>query len=200
MIMVWLSVEKDKESNMPGHIHLFQKYRSNFFIETGSFMGESIAMALQCEYPNIRSVEIDEQRWQNCLIKFHNYPQVQLYCGSTEDKLWEMIKDIHEPCTFWLDAHFSPTPAGNEPKSHQNCPLLDELDIIKRHPIKNHTIMIDDIRCCDTNDFTWQNKDGTIGGVISRSVLEHKLLEINPNYKLTYEHSWEPFDILVGKA
>lgn len=170
---------------MPAHKHIFQDYLSEYFIETGSFKGEGIQCALDSGFPNVLSVEIDGQRWSECLIKFHNNPKVQLWLGATEDKLWDMIKDIDVPCTFWLDAHWS---GPGEPMSKQKCPLETELEIIARHPIKTHTIMIDDMRCCNTDYFDFK----------SREQLEKKLLEVNPNYKLIYRDSWEPKDILVA--
>ena len=170
---------------MPSHKHIFQKYLNNYFIETGSFKGEGIQIALEAGFAYVKSVEIDEQRWRDCLLKFHNNSRVQLYYGSTEDKLWDMIKNIDVPCTFWLDAHWS---GPGEPMSSQKCPLETELDIIKQHPIKNHTIMIDDMRCCNTDYFDYKTKE----------ILENKLLSINPSYKLIYEDSWEPKDILVA--
>jgi heterodisulfide reductase subunit A-like polyferredoxin len=73
--------------------------------------------------------------------------------------------------------------------SDKKCPLLDELEVIKNHPVKNHTIMIDDIRCCGTDYFDF----------ITKEQLENKIKEINPKYVITYEDSWEPKDILVAR-
>lgn len=54
--------------------------------------------------------------------------------------------------------------------------------------IKEHTIMIDDMRCCGTDLFDF----------ISKDQIESSVLKINPNYKIHYENSWELNDILVA--
>lgn len=169
---------------MPAHLHIFKKYLNPIFVETGSFKGEGIQCAIDAGFDTIKSVEIDQIRYEYCLKKFKNNQKVFLYLGSTEDNLWDMIKDINEPITFWLDAHWS---GPGEPMSDQKCPLETELSIIAKHPIKTHTIMIDDMRCCNTDYFDFKTKDQ----------IEQALLKINPNYKFIYENSWEPNDILV---
>lgn len=83
-----------------------------------------------------------------------------------------MIKDINQPITFWLDAHiFPPRTDGGK-----NCPLIEELDQIKRHPIKTHTILIDDMHCAGTAAFDFLTKEDLI----------QKIHEINPEYKIRY--------------
>lgn len=170
---------------MPAHRHIFQKYHTSVFIETGSYKGEGIQCALDSNYDLIRSVEIDKDRYDDCRSKFENNPKVQLYLGSTEERLWDMIQDINTQATFWLDAHWS---GPGEPMSDQKCPLENELNTISMHPIKNHIIMIDDMRCCNTDYFEYKSKE----------LIEQAVLKINPNYKIVYEHSWEPNDILVA--
>lgn len=170
---------------MPAHLHVFSKYLNTFFVETGTFKGEGIDIALMSGFANIRSVEIDKDRYDQCSEKFKNNTNVKLYFGSTENNLWDMIKDINKPITFWLDAHWS---GPGEPMSDQKCPLETELSIIAQHPIKTHTIMIDDMRCCNTDYFDFKTKNQ----------IEQAVLKINPNYKFIYEHSWEPLDILVA--
>lgn len=176
---------------MPAHKHIFAKFLNEYFIETGTYKGEGIQIALDVGFPNIHSVEIHEPYWRDNLLKFHNNPRVKIWYGSTEDQLWNMIKDIKVPCTFWLDAHWSgldtPTHSG------QNCPLQQELETIAKHPIKNHTILIDDMRCCNTEHFT------NPLGFISKQMIENWIKSINPQYTIYYEHSWEPFDILVAR-
>lgn len=175
---------------MPAHKHVFQKYPNEYFIETGTFKGEGLQMALDIGFANVRSVEIHEPYWKENLLKYHNNPRVRLYLGSSEEQLWNMIQGINVPCTFWLDGHWSgddtPTWSG------QNCPLEDELNIIKQHHIKNHTILIDDIRCCGTPHF--KNKKG----IIYKYELEDWIRQINRDYRIFYENSWEPNDILVA--
>ena len=55
----------------------------------------------------------------------------------------ELLPKISEPITFWLDGHWS---AGDTAQGDTNTPLLQELVEISNHHIKNHTILVDDIR------------------------------------------------------
>jgi hypothetical protein len=86
--------------------------------------------------------------------------------------LWEMIKDIQEPITFWLDSHsqlFEDEPDFGQRK----FPLLMELRQIAKHPIKTHTILIDDLLVLTHGDVTgWTKHD----------IFEH-VLAINPDYQ-----------------
>lgn len=169
---------------MPSHKHIFAKYLNKYFIETGTFEGQGVEYALDVGFDHVRSVDINYASYTDNLVKFNYNPRVQLYHGPTETKLWEMIKDIDVPATFWLDAHWS---GEGTPMSDKKCPLLEELEVIKNHLVKNHTIMIDDIRCCGTDYFDF----------ITKEQLEAKVREINPNYVITYEDSWEKNDIMV---
>jgi hypothetical protein len=50
------------------------------------------------------------------------------------------IKDIDSKITFWLDSHWSGTPdVGCDLVTI--CPVLEELEQIKQHSIKTHTII-----------------------------------------------------------
>jgi len=62
-----------------------------------------------------------------------------------------------------------------------------ELKIIKNHPIKTHTILIDDLRC-------WNVKK--IG--FNTETLKQAILEINPKYKFELEEGHVEKDILAA--
>lgn len=66
---------------------------------------------------------------------------------------------------LWLDAHYS---GGTTAKGKKSSPLKDELEIIKKHPIKNHIILIDDVNCMGKNV-----------GIIKSEAID-LLKEINP--------------------
>jgi len=161
---------------MPGTSQIFSKYLNPVFIETGTYYGEGIVYALQVGFKNIRSVELSDKLFQICLDRFKNFPNVKLYHGNSSEKLWEMIADINESITFWLDAHYSDSSTAKGPEF---SPIIKELDIIKRHPIKTHTILIDDIRYMGTMYFDF----------VTREQVIDKIMEINPHYTITYENS-----------
>lgn len=58
----------------------------------------------------------------------------------------------------------------------KNCPLIEELEQIKQHPIKNYIILIDDMHCWNTELFDFMGQSDFI----------EKILEINPEYEIRY--------------
>jgi hypothetical protein len=89
-----------------------------------------------------------------------------------------LLTSIFEPVVFWLDAH--PTCSS---------PILDELAVIAQHPIKTHTILIDDRRLMQG---WWRN--------VHEIQVLHALKAINPAYKIRYIDGHEPDDIIVAEA
>ena len=154
----------------------FQEYNflldfpNRYYVETGASGGGSIERALDAHFSWIRSIDTNIESIRCCRKKFNH--RVKLWHGNSSQLLWEMIKDISTPITFWLDAHRFPP----EPDGLPNCPLLQELEQIKLHPIKTHTILIDDIRCCGSEAFDYITKEDLI----------QKVLEINPEYEVYF--------------
>ena len=78
-----------------------------------------------------------------------------------------MLEQVDKRSCFWLDAH----------DEGGGVPTFEELDIIKSHPIKDHTILIDDIPVY-FND--------------KRESLEKKIKSINKDYTIEYHKSINP--------
>lgn len=150
----------------------FHPFLQNYFVETGTYTGEGVKKALMARFKQIRSIECSTFYYDHASRNFAGFPHVKIYLGDSAKDLWKIIKDIKEPITFWLDAHISPPRADGG----KNCPLIEELEQIKKHPIKNHIILIDDMHCCGTADFDYLEREDIIV----------KLLEINPNYEIRY--------------
>lgn len=165
----------------------FNQFPNRYFVETGSYAGEGIEMALQAGFTEIHSIELAECWYNECLKKFELYPNVHLWFGDSGLILDQVIEGIQEPITFWLDGHWS---GGTTAKGPSSTPILKELEAIQRHPIKTHTILIDDIRCFGTSDFD----------LIELSQIIQKILEINPNYTITYQDGFQTNDILIAQA
>lgn len=151
----------------------FHQFLKRIFVETGTGCGDGIQHALEAGFKAIYSIDND----QNCVDisrkRFIRNPRVHILLKDSGNGLFDLIQNIDEPVTFWLDAS-NGTP--NPDRSVKNTPLMDELDQIKRHSIKTHTILIDDLHCCETPYFDYLRLDQIIS----------KVLEINPEYYFAF--------------
>lgn len=155
----------------PEGFHLFKK---RIFVETGTFGGDGIQKALDAGFEEIYSIDIDPLLIRNTRYRFQGKNNIHLAVKDSSYQLWDIIETINEPVVFWLDAHNGfPDPLAVNVK---NTPILEELDQIKRHKIKNHTILIDDLHCCQTLLFDFLTLDQIIA----------KVLEINPDYRISF--------------
>ena len=164
------------------------KYVNHTFFETGTYLGDSVKLALECGFEKIISVELMEELQNQNRNKFKKELEsgkVDLITGDTLLMIDSIIEGIEERATFWLDAHQDLGPAGEKP-----CPLYEEIEAIGKSKIKSHTIMIDDMRCLDGR-FPWSvgiNQEGIIA----------RLKAINPEYKISYEDGMVRNDIMVA--
>ena len=155
-----------------------KRYMNKYFIETGSFKGDTIQLALDAGFEEIRSIELNGNNFNFCRERFIPNPNVYMWYGASEEKFWYMIEDIKEPITFWLDSHYSGVGATYETSLGVSySSLVSELITIARHPIKTHTILIDDRR-----DFGTINMD-----YVQESIIRQLVQAINPAYKIKYE-------------
>lgn len=172
----------------------FDRFPNRYFVETGTWEGHGImgAIIAGC-FPEIHSIELSEELCQRAKVFFKDYrfdgkhhDHVHLWQGDSGTVLADVIQNINAPITFWLDAHFS---GLNSAKGAENCPVLRELDCIQRHPIKTHTILIDDVRLFGTNEFDYIPLETVIA----------KIKQINPAYVIEIADGCNnPRDILVA--
>jgi len=146
---------------------LLSKYKTRIFIETGSQHGGGVAIALQAGFPLIHSIELNHHYFRSCVNRFKHSKKVKLHHGGSGVILKQILKDINEKVTFWLDAH--DWGGGRNP-------LYRELNAINQHHLKNHNILIDDFKLL---------KDWNL----DQSTVIEKIKKINPNYKIKYHDS-----------
>ena len=168
---------------MPIAKETLAKYTNPVFVETGTYMGATVQKALELGFQKIISIEIDEQLYQKACQIFARRSAVELICGDTLERLPYILADLTQPATFWLDAHRGPGPGGDVP-----YPILKELEFIANHPIKTHTILIDDRRMLDDS---WG---------LTEADVRMALLKINPNYQISYEPGFVEDDVIVAKV
>ena len=174
---------------MPSNVNLFRKYNNNsIFIETGSCNGEGIRNALFAGFKDVYSIELEDTFYQYCKSYFKYTDNVHLFKGDSVEELPKILSTLNTSATFWLDAHYS---GGETGFVNVLTPLMKELDIIGAHPIKTHTIIIDDLR-------EWKRDYPAIG--FGTEEIIKKLSEINSNYMFFYEDGFVGSDVLVADA
>lgn len=166
--------------------NIFLQYSNDVFIETGSYLGDGIQMAIDAGFKKIYSIELSDKYYEISTLRFSNLDYVHVIKGESQDIIGELINKIKTPITFWLDGHYS---AGDTARGKFIAPLIQELNSISKHPIKNHKIIIDDLRC-------WNLYNPEHGFVTSDLI--KIIMEINPDYILEYLDGYEPNDILAA--
>lgn len=173
------------------------------FIETGTYQGETVKLALDFGFKRIHTIEINEELYHMNVEQFKNNPEVKIWFGDSVDCVPEIVAELDNThATFWLDAHASgPLPGGR----HGPCPLVLELKSImgeevltfngptmergfKRHPVNTHTIFIDDRRLLGTAEW----------GFVSEETVTNLLLEINSSYKIRLLDGHQTNDIIAA--
>ena len=156
---------------------VFKKYPNPVFVETGTHWGDGVQQALDAGFEEIYSIEISPELHKMAAHRFRANPNVHLLLADSSMVLDSVIGRINNQITFWLDSH--------SPESH---PLLAELSIIGRHPIKTHTILIDDLRLWTVAENGFDTE-----------VLKQIISRINPDYIFTLDGCADfPNDILVA--
>lgn len=176
---------------------VLSKYINPVFVETGTYHGGGVQLALECGFEKIHSIEIYEPFYQSAIKRFKEDIEVLIWYGDSLEVLPRILASITQPATFFLDSHT--VEQTREMGWVTELPLLKELVLIEQHAIKTHTILID--------DKSMLGGKKPKGGWISRewqkleeSQLIDMLYRINPQYKITYEDSAvEKDDIIVAR-
>ena len=130
-----------------------QKYMNPCFIETGTFKGGGVKLALACGFSRIISIEIDPVLYAEVAREYDECDNVIIHHGDSTQIMMSILSFIHTPITFWLDAHIQESAVvGSYP-----VPLIQELNIISQMRRGSHdTVMIDDRRLFSGGGF-WHN-------------------------------------------
>jgi len=145
-----------------------EKFAPAIFIETGTYRGDMVDAMLN-QFEEIFSIELGDTLFKKVKKRFSRYNHVHVMHGQSGEVLPEILKDVTQPCLFWLDAHWS---AGSTAKGELETPILQELRCILNHAsAENHIVLIDDARC-----FTGGNDYPTL------HVLKDFIREMHPNW------------------
>lgn len=155
-------------------IELCQKHAITTLIETGTYRGDMI-WKLKDKFQQIWSIELDESLYKSAQRRFFQFEHVHIVHGDSGEMLEHILTNLSSPCLFWLDAHYS---GGITMGRNKTIPILRELEMIRRHQIKKHVILVDDIDL-----FTAENGYPTLPTVIDL------LRAINPEYKIVVKEN-----------
>ncbi len=161
------------------------KYRkcADVFVETGTYIGHTTEVAAKLGFKKIYTIELAKHYYETSKAKLALYKQIECILGDSQIELSKILDNINETALFWLDGHFS---GGDTGQGIDAVPLYKELEIIQKHHIKNHVLLIDDIRLLG-NEWRSLSLDG----------IKERCLCINKDYKFTYENGHVHNDILV---
>lgn len=115
---------------------------ADIFIETGSYYGDTVSAVLK-RFKKIISIELGEDLFKKVRNRFLGIEHITIIHGDSGKVLKDVLADIHEPVVFWLDAHYS---GGVTVRGDKETPIMEELECIFDHSIKDHVILIDDAR------------------------------------------------------
>lgn len=154
---------------------LFKQFKTDHrvFIETGLLDGIGVRSALEAGFEQIFSIEMDAKIVERRSPEFASNPKVQIITARSEIALGPLLQQFSEPVLLWLDAHsfWGGMGGGSLMPGTNLYPLYAELDEIAAHPIKTHTVLIDDIREFGAMRYDYET-------VIT------KLKQINPAYRI----------------
>lgn len=164
-----------------------EKYPNRAFVETGTFKGGGVRLALECGFSMIHSIEIDPILYAQCDREFQQYENVLIYRGDSVQLLPSVLQYCKFPVTLWLDAHIQESAVIGE----YAVPLIQELYVLQKYRVGyNDTVLIDDRRLFGQGGW-WK-------GIREIDII--KILEQTyPNNRIIYEdNNAAKNDILVS--
>jgi len=153
------SIKITEDSDVIGSFKKFSK-GCDYFVETGANYGKGVHKAIAIErFEKFFTCELDQNKYEHCINEFKEFDDcIKVYKGFSTEALKEILPQIDKKSFFYLDAH----------DDGGGMPTFEELDLIRDHHIKNHSILVDDIPIYFT------------GG--KKQQLIDKILSINSNY------------------
>lgn len=127
---------------------LKKKYQLGILVETGTYQGDMVE-AMKNDFETVYSIELSKDFAQQAQKRFQNDENVTILQGDSAAVISKILKQIKKPTLFWLDAHYS---GGNTAKASKQTPIEKELQLILKHRVKGHVILIDDARLFDGTD------------------------------------------------
>lgn len=118
-----------------------EQCKLRILVETGTYYGEMVS-AMKNRFQAIYSVEFDPRLAQRAARKFARYPHIHILEGDSRQMVPALLRTLHEPALFWLDAGYYGWSGVQGDKQR----LTTELEAILRDPGKKHVVLMDDAR------------------------------------------------------
>lgn len=127
-----------------------KKYALDVFVETGT-AGGTMIREMSNYFSKLYTIELSPTLYFQSKAFASDEKNIEFILGDSGTMINEVLKKLQSPALFWLDAHYS---GSGTARGSIDTPILKELYAIFNHVIKNHVIVIDDIRDFDgTNDY-----------------------------------------------
>jgi hypothetical protein len=136
-----------------------KKYQLPYFVETGTWRGDSLAYAAKFSFKKLYSIEIVPEIAEQARKRFQNDRRIKILTGSSHLLFPDILKEIDGNALFWLDAHFPGAEEGikgynDHNSSVERLPLEYEIEIIRNtRKNNNDLIIIDDLRIYEDGPF-----------------------------------------------
>jgi len=124
--------------------------------------------------------------FDQAFLKYQKVNAVKVWHADSGEALGCMLAEVKEPALIFLDAHYCG--AGSKTAiSDVWIPVKKELEHVAQHPIKTHTIIVDDMKAMDNVHFD-ETSQRWVGGPTIEGVIE-RLRQINPGYKIELDQA-----------
>lgn len=165
-------------------------YRSDTFVETGTFHGAGVRRALEAGFGRVETIEVFEPLIRENRDRFASEiarGAVRIHLGDSADILGDVAAPIEGTVTYWLDAHIQTMNGAGV--GREKCPLVSELrQIAQRRAGRGDILLIDDLRLIE---------DRRAGWAVDLGEMYRTLWEIDRSFMLCRIDGHVPGDVLA---
>ena len=183
-----MSITKDKICELK------EEFGCNVFFETGLYKGVRFRYALECGFDKVVCIELLSSFVEQGREKFKEEIESKraiIYNDDSANLSLYLDQFKEDKVLFWLDAHMDNGLVGAVTSPKSLCPILHELEGIKKLN-KKPIILIDDVRCIVSA--SW----GQSLTEVNMNMIVEKLKELNPEYKFVLLDGTIEKDILLA--
>ena len=144
---------------------IIERCNIDYFVETGTLLGDAVEHARGYNLKKIISFEIIEELADKAKSRFEGDDKVEIILGDSSKVLPDTLNKLDGNTIFWLDAHFPGADIGinnyvDDIDSDTNLPLEKEIRAIAERIGKyNDVLIIDDLWIYEDGDWEWGTFD-----------------------------------------